>query len=77
MKFTIPTHINRTFTDPNITVVETVDNPIAETFTPRVIIEDETGQYSHTLPPQDYINGTWTDSDVSTAIDNYFKSISQ
>lgn len=75
MTFTIETHSDRTFTDPSITVVETVDNPIAETFTPRVIIADSTGEYSHTLPPQPYVNGTWDDTDVETAVTNYFNSL--
>ena len=75
MKFTIPTHQDRTFTDPSITVIETVDNPIAETFTPRVIISDSTGEYSHTLPAQPYVKGTWTDEDVDSAVTNYFNSL--
>jgi len=75
MTFTIETHTDRTFTNPSIQVVETVDHPLAETFTPRVIISDSTGEYSHTLPPQPYVNGTWTDEDVEASVTNYFNSL--
>lgn len=75
MTFTIPTHQDRTFIDPTITVVETVDNPINKTFTPRVIISDNTGDYSHTLPAQDYVNGTWEDQDVLNSVENHFNSL--
>lgn len=75
MTFTIATHQDRTFIDPTITVVETVDHPLAETFTPRVIISDSTGEYSHTLPAQPYVNGTWTDADVEQAVHDYFNSL--
>lgn len=76
MTFTIETHQDRTFTDPLIEVVETIDRPQDEVFIPRVIITDDSGEYSYMLPPQDYVNGTWTDADVETAITNYFNSIS-
>jgi hypothetical protein len=75
MTFTIETHADRTFTDPTITVVETVDKPLDETFIPRVIISDSTGEYSHTLPPQPYVNGTWIDEDVEASVTNYFNSL--
>lgn len=76
MTFTIETHADRTFTDPTITVIETVDRPLDSTFIPRVIISDSTGDYSHTLPPQPYVDGTWTDDDVSNSVNQYFESIS-
>ena len=72
MKFTIETHQDRIFQDPQIEVVETVDDPRNKTFTPRVHITDSTGVYSHTLPAQPYVNGTWDDTEVMLAIETYF-----
>lgn len=75
MKFTINTHPNLEIVDPVIELVETVDHPNDETFTPRVILSVYNSRISHTLPPQPYVDGTWTDDDVNNAITAYFNSI--
>jgi len=75
MKFTIETHLDREFKDPEITVIQTVDKPKETVFIPSVHIKDATGTYHHDLPPQNYVNGTWTDDDVRDAVERYFISL--
>lgn len=56
-------------------VHSTLDNPNAETFTPTVVFISGKTRIANQLPPQPYVNGSWTDEDVSNAIENYIKSI--
>lgn len=56
-------------------VHSTLDNPNGETFTPTVIFISGKTRIANTLPPQPYVNGTWTDQDVENAVQEYIKSI--
>jgi hypothetical protein len=77
MKFTLETHQALTIVDPEIVLIKTIDYPITETFVPCVIVKWQGNDIYHELPPQPYVNGTWTDARVVTAIETHFKSISQ
>lgn len=56
-------------------VHSTLDNPNDETFTVTVVFISGSNKIANTLPPQPYVNGTWTDQDVENAIQEYIKSI--
>lgn len=53
----------------------TLDNPNDQTFTPSIVFISGTTRIFNTLPSQPYVNGTWTDEDVNTAINEHIKSI--
>lgn len=65
--------------DPIIEVGErTIDDAKAKTFTPMVVFvdsNDERKRYAQYLPPQPYVNDTWTDEDVANSVNYYVKSI--
>ena len=78
MRFELTTHPGVILVDPMITVVETMDRPLEETFTPSLLIEQgDTIRIFHVLPPQPYKYGTWTDSTVAKAVQDYLASIDQ
>jgi len=53
----------------------TIDNPNNETFTPTVVFISGANKIANTLPPQPYVNGTWTDDDIQKSIDEYILAI--
>jgi hypothetical protein len=70
---------NITLEDPIVELDYTVDNPKNETFMPVIVLVDKINpaiRIGHELPPQPYVEGTWTDEDVENAIQEYIKSIS-
>lgn len=56
-------------------VHSTLDNPNNETFTVTVVFISGSTRIANTIPPAPYVNGTWTDADVESAISEYIKSI--
>ena len=75
MKYTVNTHEGVVIDNPQIEVIGTFDDPIKETFTPSIIFVFGESRIFHELPPQPYVNGTWDDSNVELAIENYLKTI--
>lgn len=74
--FSVETHPGVTISNPDIELIQTIDTPNAETFTPCVVIHSGANvAIYHELTPQPYVNGTWEDSDVTTAITQYFLSL--
>lgn len=56
-------------------VHSTLDNPKDETFTPTVVFVSGKTRIANQLPPQPYVNGTWSDKDVNDAVENYIQLI--
>lgn len=56
-------------------VLSTIDHPKNETFTPSVLFVSGKTKVVVTLPPQPYVNGSWTDTDVEQAIAKYIDEI--
>ena len=75
MKFELESHIGVTLVDPEIKLRGTFDDPTNETFTPSILFVSPNINIAHTLPAQPYVDGTWTDEDVQTSIDNYLNEI--
>lgn len=76
MEIELDSHPGVVMIDPTIEIVGTYDDPINETFTPRIIFHaGKNVNIGHDLPPQLYVNGTWTDADVENALTNYIRSI--
>lgn len=78
MKIQVKTHAGLILIDPNIEIHSTLDDPNAETFTPSIILVDSVNpeiRIGHVLPPQPYVNGTWTDKDVEQTIAKYIDEI--
>ena len=66
---------NVEFSDYTLEVISTIDNPIDRTFTPTVVFISGEVRIANQLPPQPYVNGTWTDEDVTESVENYLKTI--
>lgn len=78
MKIAVETH-NEILIDPIIEIGErTIDDAKSKTFTPMIVIVDKENQkrrFAQYLPPQPYVNGTWTDEDVEKAITKHIDEI--
>ena len=75
MKIELHTHIGVIIENPIITINSTIDYPLSMKFKPIILIECENIKILHDCEMVDYVNGTWTDSDVLTAVDDYLKKI--
>jgi len=76
MRIELKSHKGVIMIDPTVELQTTLDNPINETFTPSVVfIDGDRIRIAHDLSAQPYVNGTWTDEDVQSAIDKYLDSI--
>lgn len=75
MKIRLETHDNIILIDPTITVHHTIDDPINETFTTTLRIVHANYDVLHNMPAYPYVNGTWQDSDVQNAINDYLPTI--
>lgn len=80
MLIEVTTH-NEILKDPIVEIGEpTLDNALRQTFVPLIILVDKNDtrrRFAQYLPEQPYVNGTWTDEDVKSAIENYLKEISK
>jgi hypothetical protein len=79
MKLILNSHPDITLIEPVFKLVKTIDYPESETFVPCLEFEVDNSEVKfkiyHELPPQPYVNGSWTDVDVDNAIKTYFESI--
>lgn len=76
MTIELESHKGVKMVNPTVELISTLDNPIKETFTPELVFVDgDRIRISHTMPPQPYVKGTWTDEDVDNAINKYLQSI--
>lgn len=67
--YTVPTHPGVLIADPEVTVASTLDLPAERQFVPAILFRvGENICIHHDLPPQPYVNGTWTDEDVAAAV---------
>jgi hypothetical protein len=54
----------------------TIDNPIAQTFAPQIVILGQEGvRIFHDRPPQPYVEGSWGDTDVAKVIESYIQTL--
>lgn len=75
MTFTIPTHQDREFTNPTITVVLTQYWRLKKEYSIHVLISDSSGDYNHTLPTMNYSDGNLTDSAIDKTVLSYFEGL--
>lgn len=75
MKYTVDTHEGVIIENPEIELIGTFDNPIEQTFKPSILFKFGDSKIHHELPPQPYVNGTWTDVNVELAIENHLKTL--
>lgn len=77
MKVYIATH-DETLIDPIVELDKTIDYSSRKVFVPVVILidrENERRRFGQFLPEQPYVNDSWTDEDVQSAVDNYIQSM--
>lgn len=78
MTIQLESHPGVTLLDPEWTVISTLDDPIAETFAPTIVLSDgERVRIAYTLPPQPYVLGTWTDADVLASVAKHLAEIGE
>lgn len=73
--FEVDTHPGVTIVNPEIEVIQTIDKPQDKVFIPHVIIHAPNINIYHILPPQPYVNGTWEDENVISAVTIYFTNL--
>jgi hypothetical protein len=78
MKIILDTHQTIELINPEYRV-ETLDNAEVQTFTPIIYFKTERNgvpfEIAHSMPPQPYVNNTWTDTDVENAVKTYLQTI--
>lgn len=77
MRIEISTH-NEILENPIVEIDKTIDVPKDQVFIPVIVLIDKdnpTRRFGQYLPPQPYVKGTWTDTDVEAAIAKYIDEI--
>lgn len=75
MRFELATHPGLILIDPDVQVVQTIDDDINDTFTPHLLFINGESRIYHVMPPQPYVNGTWTNATRDNAVRAYLESI--
>ena len=76
--YTVNTHPGLQMINPNYEINQgTKDFFKDKTFQPSITFVIGNSRIFHQLPPQPYVNDSWDDAIVESAIENYLKSIAQ
>lgn len=74
--YAVPSHPGLLLVDPEVIIVSTLDLPRLQRYRPSIeLVMGDHVRIHHDLPEQPYVDGTWTDADVSASVEAHLLTL--
>lgn len=75
MRIILESHPGLVLVDPTVEILRTIDDDVNDTFTPQLLFIHGESRIFHEMPPQPYVDGSWTNDDRDEAVSAYVSGL--